>query len=442
MLIFGFIARNLSDNFYNINLISIDENVDKIKEIIESNSNYKEIESSLKKYNYSLTVYEDKQLVYGANNETLEKIMKQSNIPNNETKTIFIDNSTGVIKIKDETIMIAQRNVEREAFFGNDRNSFQMFLIRFIIFSSLSIIVVVFVAMILSKKVVKRVMKPAEQLADGANRIRKGNYNENIEYKNNDEFSIVVDNFNEMQKALKQEKEKNKKYEIARQDMINGISHDVRTPLTAIKGHIKGIQDGVANTEEKRNQYLSIAYNRAIDIENLLNRLFDTFNYESGEIKLYKTKVEVGKFIEKYIENKKEELKAKNVEMVYIKSCSDEYIKIDEIQFVRVFDNLLNNSIKYANQDKLRININIWKEDNNIKIGFKDNGNGVKEENLKYLFNEFYKEDNSRTNSKENGSGLGLFIVKTIIDAHNGTINVENRDGLYFEITLRGEIDG
>lgn len=111
---------------------------------------------------------------------------------------------------------------------------------------------------------------------------------------------------------------------------------------------------------------------------------------------------------------------------------------IDEIQFTRVFDNLLSNSIKYSGKNNLKISINAYKENGYIKIGFKDNGVGVKEENLPYIFNEFYKEDDSRTNSKETGIGLGLFIVKNIVEAHKGTIKAENSDGLYFEITMKG----
>lgn len=320
----------------------------------------------------------------------------------------------------------------------DDRIDFRNFLIQFILLSTGAVTIVIFFAFLFSNKLIKKVMQPVEELSKGATRVKQGNYNEDIKYNYNNEFTIVIDNFNEMQRALKEEKEKNIKYETARQNMINGINHDINTPLTAVKGYIKGIQDGVVETPEKVNQYLSIAYNRTIEIENLMKKMMETFNTENGEMQLHKTKVEIGKFIEDYINKKKDELKEKNIEMNFINSISEGYLMIDEIQFTRVFDNLLSNSIKYSGKNNLKISINAYKENGYIKIGFKDNGVGVKEENLPYIFNEFYKEDDSRTNSKETGIGLGLFIVKNIVEAHKGTIKAENSDGLYFEITMKG----
>lgn len=439
MFMFGFIANNLMDKFYNTSVLTIDENVELIKEVMDGNYTYSEISKELASYDYSFIAYYNKELVYGKEIESITKIINNSTFDKNKISTLFVDNSTVIFNVENNNILIAYQNNHLKEYFGELRDERQILIIKFIIVSLISLSFVLFIAFLFSRIIIKRIMKPALLLSSGAKRVKSGNYNENIVYKNNDEFDELIDNFNDMQKHLKEETEKNKRYQESKLEMINGINHDIRTPLTAVKGYIKGIQDGIANTDEKRKQYLSIAYKRTMDIEKLLNNLFDTFNYETGEIKLDKTKTDILEFINDFIKNKEDELTYKNVKINVNKLSTKEFIYIDKIQFSRVFENLLNNSIKYSKTDNLVIDIKIWREKGNIKISFKDNGNGVKEENLKYLFNEFYKEDNSRTNSKENGSGLGLFIVKTIVESHNGTISVKNKKGLYFEITLKGE---
>lgn len=218
--------------------------------------------------------------------------------------------------------------------------------------------------------------------------------------------------------------------------MISGISHDIRTPLTVVKGNIKGIQDGVVKTQVKQTEYLNIAYNRTIDIENLLNRLFDTFKYETNEIKTHKEEVDIIAYINELIKNNEHYLN-KHFKVVTSYSQINNKIFIDKLQFKRIFDNLFNNAVKHNPTKKdLKININISEENNQLIIIFKDNGQGIKENNCEKIFNEFFKEDESRNNDK-NSSGLGLFIVKKIIELHNGTITAENDDGLKFTIILK-----
>ena len=165
-----------------------------------------------------------------------------------------------------------------------------------------------------------------------------------------------------------------------------------------------------------------------------MNKLFDTFNYETGEIKLNLQKVKIKNFIKEYLQTN-ENVISKKIKVNL--DLEDVTLLIDETQFRRVFDNLVNNSLKYVNK-KVIVDIKVWKEDNLVKISYKDNGNGVKEENLTNIFHEFFKEDVSRNNDKRS-TGMGLYIVKKIIEGHDGTIEARNYNGLYFEITLKGE---
>ncbi len=192
----------------------------------------------------------------------------------------------------------------------------------------------------------------------------------------------------------------------------------------------------MAKTQVKQTEYLNIAYNRTIDIENLLNRLFDTFKYETNEIKTHKEEVDIIAYINELIKNNEHYLN-KHFKVVTSYSQINNKIFIDKLQFKRIFDNLFNNAVKHNPTKKdLKININISEENNQLIIIFKDNGQGIKENNCEKIFNEFFKEDESRNNDK-NSSGLGLFIVKKIIELHNGTITAENDDGLKFTIILK-----
>lgn len=436
--IFGFIASNLSTNFYSTNSITVDDNITEVKEIVNTSDSYDNINNKLKEINYDFYVYDtSKNLIYG-NSQLADTIIKYSDLTSNQEKTIFVNNATGYLKVSNNKIYLALEDVNRKDLTASNFNV-DLFFKKFIMLSGSLILFVLFIAVLFSNIIIKRIMKPLTDLTNVSKKVKSGNYDEIIEYKNKDEFLPVITSFNEMQSSLKEETLKNEQYEKAKKEMLNGINHDIRTPLTAVKGHIKGIQDGIANTKEKQKEYLVVAYNRTLDIENLLNKLFDTFNYETGEIKLNKTKTDIEEFIRNYFDSRSAELKSKNIEIKLNKLSVKEYLYIDQIEFSRIFENLLNNAIKYSNITPLIIEINIWKSDNNLKISFKDNGIGVKEENLSSIFDEFFKEDKVRKNSKENGSGLGLFIVKTIVEAHGGTISAKNKKGLYFEITMKGE---
>ena len=435
--IFNYFINNLLNSFYNIDVITVDHNAVLIKDILLKNTIPDEINNKIAKYNYSLYIYDKTKLIYGKINPSLAKIMHSSNLSNQDIKIIFIDNKTGVIKKQDNKTFIALQNTN-----GTElvtiANSNKL-ATKFLKLSIVSITSVILIAIFFSKKAIKRVMKPVKLLSEGAKRIEQGNYDQMIDYQGNDELKIVINNFNDMQRALKTQVEKNKSYELAKKEMIDGISHDIRTPLTAVKGHIKGLQDGIAKTKEKQEEYLKIAYNRTLEIENLLNQLFDTFNYETGELKLNKTKVNLERYIKEYFKNREKELKNNSLTINISKLPKPIYLNLDKTQFKRILENLFNNSLKYSKKTKLKIDINIWSTKNTVKISYKDNGKGVKKENLPYLFNEFWKEDYSRNHIQGSGSGLGLFIVKTIVEAHNGTIIAENKKGLYFEITIQKE---
>lgn len=160
------------------------------------------------------------------------------------------------------------------------------FIVLFLADGILCIAVLVVISQFFTRNLVKHIMKPLELLSDGAKRMKSNDLTQEISYSGDVEFKKVCHTFNDMQKHILMEKEKNYKYEKARTDMIAGISHDLRTPLTAVRGTIKGLMDGVASTPERQNRFLKTAYRRTGDMDVLLNQLFYLSKLETGNMPL------------------------------------------------------------------------------------------------------------------------------------------------------------
>lgn len=294
--------------------------------------------------------------------------------------------------------------------------------------------VLVTVSQLFTKNLVRHIMEPLNALADGAERIRNNDLTQDIEYAGDLEFEAVCRTFNDMRNSILAEQEKNRKYEKARTDMIAGISHDLRTPLTAARGTIKGLLDGVASAPEHQKKFLETAYRRTGDMSILLNHLFDLSKLETGNMPLHLQTVDLNDFIRKYVTGKQEFLE-EGVELSADLKGSAAYVSVDPEQLQRIFDNLLENSRKYSGAEPLKIRIALNREGGDFCICFSDNGVGVPEEKLPYIFDEFYRGDESR--NKKEGNGLGLYIVKYLTEAMGGSVRAENAGGLAVFMKLK-----
>lgn len=324
---------------------------------------------------------------------------------------------------------------ENLSLWGIDRGMFEMFVIVFIIAGFIVIAGLLLCCQFFTKIMIKRIMLPVDQLNQAALRINDGNLEEPIPYNAEDEFGEVCNTFNEMQRHLKEEMEKSERYEKARTEMVSGISHDLRTPLTSVKGFIKGMLDGVAQTPEKKQQYLQISYQKACDMELLLQKLFFFSKLETGNMPFFLQKVEMGHWVDKFVQEKQLEGKEKGYEIRLIQKRQKYWTDVDVEQMKRVFDNLLENSLKYADTEPVKVKIEMQKEDEKIILYFSDNGAGISEDKLPYVFEQFYRGDESR-NSKKDGSGLGLYVCKYIVEEQGGCISAYNRNGFMIKIEL------
>ena len=399
--------------------------------------------NDLSKYGYELCVVADDEIIYSNlshEKEEIEIAISDMELESDQVCVYSWDQITVVGEEfkKDDTTykIVSVHSLGEKKLFGEIRGDFETFIIRYLIVSVVTIIVMLIGSQLLTQKIISHIMKPIKQLMDAASRIKEGDLTQDVVYDDTDEFQTVCVSFNQMQHHLYEEKKKNETYEKARTDMISGISHDLRTPLTSVKGYIKGIKDGIASTEEKKNQYLDIAYAKACEMDVLLQRLFYFSKIETGNMPLFKKKVSLKKVIEGFVLENSEELQNRGVTM-QLSVLGDEHdVMLDTDQFVRVLSNFVENSLKYAGSENLKLSIFLKREGKNEILSFEDNGNGVEAEALPRIFEQFYRVDESRSKKNSEGNGLGLYIAKYIVEAHGGTIQAQNHNGLQMIITL------
>lgn len=414
----------------------LDKDVFQAGEVIDrfdaSARDWDALSDGLSEYGYQLLVLEDDDVVFSNLNDSRASII-------NSLKGLKLEQSMLAGRAREMTFAAAQDGTYSIfAVSGRTDNpnlkdgSLQWFLI----LSLLVITSILLLSQLFTRKMVWRILRPLNALSDGAKRIENGDLSKPVVYTGTDEFTPVCTAFNHMQEHLLKEREKTAAYERARTDLITGISHDLRTPLTSVKGYIKGLRDGVASTPEKQEQYLKVAYEKACDMDVLLQKLFYFSNLETGNLPLALESQDLGGFARRFAESMQGELNNKNIKITVDPTSVLHPVNIDAEQMRRVLLNLTENAIKYAKREPLVLRISVWREDFREHLLFADNGQGVPEEHLPYLFERFWRGDEARSGENGEGSGLGLYIVKYIVEAHGGLVTAINDNGLQIRINL------
>lgn len=284
---------------------------------------------------------------------------------------------------------------------------------------------------ILSQWVSRSVLVPLNKLRKGTHEIREGNLDTKLDYHKNDEFGQVCRDFEEMSAYLKESVEQRLENERRRREMINGVSHDLRTPLTSIGGYLDGLIDGIADTPEKRARYFSAIKTRTRDLERLVDSLSEYNRLESGRMKFHMEQGDLKVFLEQYMAAYEEEARDNHVDIRLETGQSQYPMKFDGAQIKRIFDNLFTNTIRYRKTSHSQVTIRLDKQAGamQIRVVFKDDGPGVPEESLDRIFETFYRTDEARSHAGR-GSGIGLAVVKEIVAGHGGTVHAENDQGL------------
>ncbi|WP_293978411.1 cell wall metabolism sensor histidine kinase WalK [uncultured Clostridium sp.] len=402
-----------------------------------------DFENRLEHKGYNLIIKYGKELIFSnltendneAISEIGEDILYKSNSIVLERKDVSLVKNS--IMYENKPLNIIAINSNYKPLRIDIREQMTTFMVGYIgIVVVFALIVITITNGILSSKIYKNLIKPLELLSYGADQIKNGNLDFDMNYECDDEFKQVCDDFDEMRKRLKESVQAKLKYEENRKELVAGISHDLRTPLTGIKGYVEGLIDGVANTPEKVNKYLNTIHRKACDMDELVDRLFLFSKLDTGKYPFDFELISVNGYFDKIYDDIREEFLKKGLKIHYINKCGEDYkIKIDCREIRRVILNILDNTVKYNDRENKESEFYISKEDGMLVIKISDNGKGVDDEILGKLFESFYRADPSRTNPSQ-GSGLGLAIAKNIVEAHRGKIEASNNNGLTIVIKL------
>ena len=291
------------------------------------------------------------------------------------------------------------------------------------------ILILLMTAFILIYWIYRSMLKPLNVLKLATNRIKEGDLDTSINVNSKDEIGQLCDDFEEMRIRLKILMEDRIQYEEDMKEMISNISHDLKTPLTAIKGYSEGLLDGVAVTSKKQEKYIKTINMKANEISSLVDELSLYAIIDDNTIPYSLEKININNFFNDCIDDLKLELEVKNIKVEYINKADETtYILADPEQMKRVIRNIVGNSIKYMDKEEGKIRFEIRQDHKYIQVDITDNGRGIAERDQAYIFDRFYRTDSSR-NSNTGGTGLGLAIVKKIIERHQGKTWVKSELG-------------
>lgn len=301
-------------------------------------------------------------------------------------------------------------------------NYFKKNIYRAIIFSAA---IVIFLIVILSFFISKKITTPLIKLKSAALAVAKGDYNKKIDAKGQDELTELIEAFNLMTKKLQ-------KLDKIRKESTSDLAHELRTPLTTLSGYLEAIEDGKLKADLETIIEMQEETQR---ITNLVENLNDFANAQNKAFNLNKEKVNLEPIIKKVLKHFSKSIKKKNIKLK-LNLKSELYIKGDKDSLFQIIDNIIENAIKYNKQNGMLI-IEAKKENDYLIIDFKDTGLGIKTKDLPYIFERFYRTDQSR-NSKNQGSGIGLAVVKELVEAHKGEIKVTSdiNQGTSFKLKL------
>ena len=307
------------------------------------------------------------------------------------------------------------------------------------------ILILFFTAAILVIWTYSGIISRLRQLNKAAENIRDGNLDFSIDTKGHDEISELSESFEAMRKRLQMNAQEKLDAEQEHRMLISNIAHDLKTPITAIKGYSEGILDGVADTPEKQERYLKTIYNKANEMNTLINELTLYSNIDTNKIPYNFHKLNVKDYFTDCMEELEMDLENQHMQLTFFNYVDEDTLMIaDPEQLGRVIHNIIGNAIKYMRAEEPSfISMRIKDVGDFIQVEIEDNGKGISNKDLPYIFDRFYRADASR-NSAAGGSGIGLSIVKKIIEDHGGKIWATSKENvgtvMYFVLRKYQEV--
>lgn len=342
----------------------------------------------------------------------------------------LISSLAGIILLPVIMVAVSGIQMEQESTAHETPNLEIMFFIGILIISFF------FCVILLMKFISKDILVPLKQLNEAATHIMNKNLDFEIQHNKKDEMGHFITVFELMRVKLKESLHKQETYEQFRKELISNISHDLRTPITSIRGYVEGLQDGIVHDKDKFERYLAIIKDKTDKLDRLIEDLFEFSQLELGHLKMEFNQQDSKKMLEAIIEPFEWEYRDSSIQLKTARPIPSKLIKADGNRIAQVFENIIGNARKYAGENsEITISANITNDA--IRVVIQDDGEGISSEDMPYIFDRFYRGEKSRSR-EYGGTGLGLAICKQIVEAHGGTIGVygEPKQGTKFYFTL------
>ncbi len=273
------------------------------------------------------------------------------------------------------------------------------------------------------------IVKPVDELKAAAKKIESGDLDFTLEAETNDEFGELMQAFDEMRMRLKETQDEKIRNDNANRELITNIAHDLKTPLTAIKGYSEGLLDGIAQSPEMQKKYIQTINIKANDMDRLIDELRYYVKVESNKIPYDFQHMSVQDYFQDCADEIGLDMESQGVEFTFNSMISPDVEMIaDPEQLRKVINNIISNSVKYMDKDEKRIALSLEDAGDFIQVNLSDNGKGIAKTDLPYIFQRFFRADSSR-NSMKGGSGIGLSIVKKIVEDSGGRIWASSVEG-------------
>ncbi|WP_418422815.1 sensor histidine kinase [Blautia sp.] len=293
-----------------------------------------------------------------------------------------------------------------------------------------ALVILIFTSVSIGLWIYRSVAAPLVKLRKATQNIKEGNLDFVLEVDGTDEFAELCRDFEEMRRRLKESAEEKVLLDKENKELISNISHDLKTPITAVKGYVEGIMDGVADTPEKMDRYVRTIYNKTNEMDHLINELTFYSKIDTNRIPYTFSKLNVDDYFSDCAEEVGLELETRGIQLYYANYVEKDVLVIaDGEQIRRVIHNIISNAIKYMDKPKGVIQIRVKDVGDFIQVEIEDNGKGIASKDLTYIFDRFYRTDVSR-NSSKGGSGIGLSIVRKLLEDHGGKVWATSREGI------------
>ena len=387
---------------------------------------------------------------YGIMPETLQEIPRQNSDSIRQIDPLWESVSAKLVYIESNTLLskdfgsaLSQLNSQRNTLLNVTSNFVDQWngiidsqLHDKVLIVQLFVIadIVVFVVVILS---IRKSLSPLETLTKAIGRIKEGVYGEKISYTAKDEIGELAETFNAMSSTIQKKEEETKKIEIAKDEFLAMVTHELKTPLVPIQGYsdiLLGEHLGPLNTTQKER--LRIISSSATTLLQLISDLLDAQKLELGQLRIKKEKNNLKETVEKTILGMQPQAMADNITLSYTQK-KDVYAFYDDDRIKQVLNNLIKNSLKATSPKTGKVEVKLEEKDHEVVVSVADNGKGIPSDAKDKIFKKFYQADTTSTREK-GGSGLGLSICKGIVEAHGGTIWMQSdlSNGTTFSFSL------